>query len=331
MSGPSSTQTAALHTQRSNGLWEWLWRSSAVRSTRARSDERKRAQWKRAQLAAEFADRALAGKDTLTAGSSLPLALSLYREAAHWATLAQLDGAAPAPLREAQRRGPLADPSASGLSTDELATARAALADKTFVETADDAPEVQRREALLAQKYVRALVEEGAAVHDVTPLLVQRFVRSALALLALTLVLVLVGIGSVQLYRGPDLARGRAWRTSSVSSVCHPERKECGGVETEILFHTLFEQSPWFEIDLGALQQVSRIRVWNRSDCCQDRAVPLLAEVSTDGKLFQQVGKRIDQFDKWEARFAPVQARYVRLRVQTHSALHLLRVEVYAR
>lgn len=35
--------------------------------------------------------------------------------------------------------------------------------------------------------------------------------------------------------------------------------------------HTNSEANPWWEVDLGAMYDIEKIRVWNRTDCCSER------------------------------------------------------------
>jgi hypothetical protein len=98
-----------------------------------------------------------------------------------------------------------------------------------------------------------------------------------------------------------------------------------------MFFHTKEEESPWIEIDLGSIQPIARIEVANRDDCCLDRAVPLVAEVGTDRLHWREVARRPDSFRTWDATFKPVPARYVRMRVDRYSVLHLARVSVRAK
>lgn len=35
--------------------------------------------------------------------------------------------------------------------------------------------------------------------------------------------------------------------------------------------HTNYEAQPWWQLDLGSVQQVNSVQVWNRSDCCGER------------------------------------------------------------
>jgi hypothetical protein len=127
---------------------------------------------------------------------------------------------------------------------------------------------------------------------------------------------------------GPDLADGKPWTASSAAIQCLPAHRNCGGLHRGVFFHTQMENEPWVRIDLGAEHEVQRIELQNRLDCCKDRAVPLIAELSKDGTSFHAVARRDEVFDTWHTRFAPESARYVRIRVLRRSALHLERVDV---
>jgi hypothetical protein len=129
----------------------------------------------------------------------------------------------------------------------------------------------------------------------------------------------------------PDLAAGRAWRASSafrewsLTGVLTGEpRDSC------CLFHTADEESPTFTIDLGKRVRVHRVDVGNRADCCLDRSLPLVVEVSDDDqRSWTRVAYRRGEFRRWRAEFPDVAARFVRLRVDRRSSLHLRSVAVY--
>jgi hypothetical protein len=125
------------------------------------------------------------------------------------------------------------------------------------------------------------------------------------------------------------ISRGKPWATSSSAALCDPKHAQCGGAHTKILFHTNLENDPWFEIDLGKPYTVTGLSVRNRSDCCADRAVPLVAETSLDHVTYRILAHRFTEFERWEPRFDAVRARYVRVRVTRQSILHLDKVLVY--
>jgi hypothetical protein len=95
-----------------------------------------------------------------------------------------------------------------------------------------------------------------------------------------------------------------------------------------VFFSTVEEKDPWIEFDLGKVEQISGVQAENRLDCCQDRAFPLVVEVSENHKRWKAVARRDTDFTTWRASFNPVKARWVRLRVHRTSFLHLHRVRI---
>ena len=318
------------------GLWEWVWRSRALRVARAtaKAGELERLRLRRAHLAAELAQRALEPVEPLAAGSGRAVAISLYREAATWALLARANDAGPISLRElfASQSELLAR---TGLSEAELSSVREALAEKTFLQTADDSLAQLARDSELCRSFVRALLAgtEGA-VEDaggVGGVLAQRWLRGAAALAVLLLIGLAAASGIRSVWRGPDLALGTPWTLSSKWIDCHPENRECGGLRTRIFFHTDFQDNPWFQLDFGKVQQIGRVRVENRDDCCQERAVPLIVEVQDPSGQWREVARRDELFQEWTATFPPVQSRLLRLRLANRMMFHLSRVQVWKR
>ena len=102
------------------------------------------------------------------------------------------------------------------------------------------------------------------------------------------------------------------------------------GKRTNLGFHSGDDKGPHtVTVDLGRARRIHRVDVFNRADCCQDRAVPLSLEVSSDGRSFRKLLVRIDQFSLWKAEFPATEARYVRLVQKSDSAFHLSEIEVY--
>ncbi len=101
------------------------------------------------------------------------------------------------------------------------------------------------------------------------------------------------------------------------------------GNRTNIGFHTNKGANQFVIIDLGSVERVSRVDVYNRVDCCKERAVPLRIDVSRDQKDYRQVAMRDDPFEVWQANFPPTKARYVRLTDLKNDYFHLMEVEVY--
>jgi hypothetical protein len=158
----------------------------------------------------------------------------------------------------------------------------------------------------------------------------------------LALVLLLVA-GAKEVLR-PELAAGKPWRVSSMLDD-HPTfgaqfmraHVTWDGIairpfEIEppsIQFHTDEDSSPWFELDLLQRHRLHSFEIENRRDCCADRAVPLVVEVSDDRRAWTEVARRDTLFAVWSGRLEGVTARWVRVRVDRKSFLHLERVSLW--
>jgi hypothetical protein len=46
------------------------------------------------------------------------------------------------------------------------------------------------------------------------------------------------------------------------------------GDATNSIAHTNFDQNAWWYVDLGSFFDITRIDIWNRTDCCSDRLFP---------------------------------------------------------
>jgi hypothetical protein len=327
----SSAQTTQTQSASAGTVKEWFWRGHALKDAKSASQASalSRERLRRARLAAEFAGRMIDPAEPWYDGSALPLAISLYREAAYWVLLAHSDAEEPQTLRELLAAG---NYSTGDLSEADVALAKTVLGEKTFVETADESTDALRKQAVLSRTFVHGLIRrELAADRKVTRVLVQRLVRLGIVTLAVVGVLLAINAAVQRVIRGPDLAAGKPWRASSSAFDCNIAEKSCGGVSTTIFFHTVEENNPWVEIDLGARKKFARVEVDNREECCQDRAVPLVVETSNDANEFKEVARTTEPFGSWQATFKPVTARYVRVRADKKTYLHLVRVGVRAK
>jgi F5/8 type C domain len=337
--GPTPTPSletvdqAATPPPEGGGLWEWLWRGRAL--ARARSSERSfgrvvRERLQRAQLAAELAGRALDPVEPLRSGPSVPLALSLDREAAYWALLAQDTRYDARDLAGAMAVVPHDVLVYAAGDEHELVEVRSALVEQTFIDSAAEPIDIVMRKAKTVRAFVDALIERAAGpAQQAERLLLERWLRVSMLLVSMVAAVAIGSSYGIDAMRGPDLAAGKPWKTSSKAGDCDAAQRRCLGVATAILFHTVEEENPWYEIDLGSQQPFSKVEVQNRTDCCPERAVPLVVEVSNDGKKYTEVARKPDSFSYWVAELkSPAIARYVRLRVARRSLLHLERVSV---
>jgi hypothetical protein len=196
---------------------------------------------------------------------------------------------------------------------------------RTFAELPPTESEaIARRSVLFATNLATAL---EAPQHRVDKLVRQRLVRLGAALLLVLSVVLVFATDLAVSFR--DLAAGKTYRASSGlgSGGCKSPAQSCPE-SPFFFFHTADEDKPWVEIDLGKVTEFSELIVKNRSDCCADRAVPLIAEVSTKRSRWKTVARVDTTFDEWNPSFAPVEARYVRLRATRKTLLHLERVRI---
>ncbi len=126
-----------------------------------------------------------------------------------------------------------------------------------------------------------------------------------------------------------NLAYRRPVRGSSSFSAEYQPSRLVDGIRTELGFHTKHENGPFAVIDLGKVTSFERVVVYNRTDCCFNRAVPLVVEVSDDDSTYLPLAERNEVFERWEASTPHAQGRFLRLRLNGTNMLHLNEVEIY--
>jgi len=295
---------------------EWVLRRDALRTARAavpaRGDRRDRALCQ-ARLLLEVARRVAEPVEGFPPGSRAAVRLGLYREAAFWALSASRPDGGDAPSTLA---GAWADQDPERLrraASDDAAVdwLRQTLTDRGGPDPLD----VTEEDADRALAFVQALIGEmDAPRRRVAVVLGHRWLRIA----SVALVLLLIIWGFYRLALGSNLLAGRPFHTSSTFLGCSSD-PQCQG----LLFHTEAELNPWVEFDLGAPKTFHRLEVTNRSDCCAERTIPLVAEASNDRVTWKELARRDTEFSTWTAKFPPRTARYFRLRVARHSTFHL--------
>jgi hypothetical protein len=102
-------------------------------------------------------------------------------------------------------------------------------------------------------------------------------------------------------------------------------------------FHTALEPDPWWQVDLGRIETVERVVIYNRCDVFAPRAAHIEVLVSTDGRSFRRVYRHDGTVYHGARDGAPltvrlekVDARYLRLALAGTTYLHLDEVEVVA-
>lgn len=329
-SNSESTLPASRPPKARRAILEWFLRREALAQARSRAShvtDAQRELVRRARLAFELGEHALAPENALPSGSATPIAAELFREAVYWTLLASCPA--------------LGRPTAQTLwaSVDQAVLLEAAggqelsvlapLMDLGFADFAEQSPAEQSMAAeQLKQLASRLLVAAQRPVWDLEELKFQRLGRGVLALVFVVVCALAITMGIGRLLTKPNLAMGKPWSLSSEMAKCHPEDEECGGTATKIFFHTNQEDNPWIEYDLGQPIRFSSMTIVNRADF-QDRAVPLVVEVSNDRKDYAEVARRTEVFGTWKPKFPSQHARYLRLRVLRRTWLHLEAVEVH--
>jgi hypothetical protein len=129
----------------------------------------------------------------------------------------------------------------------------------------------------------------------------------------------------------PDLGRRAVWTASSASqaaAIAGAGTNAGANAEAGYFFHTQFENRPWLRIDLPRVARIEAIRIENRKDCCQERALPLNVEVP-DGDGWRLVCQRRVPFDSWTCHPGSLATRALRITIPGRAWLHLERVAIF--
>ena len=154
----------------------------------------------------------------------------------------------------------------------------------------------------------------------------RRLIARRSAMLLAGVLLLVLGTSAVRAVQRqldpPSLLLGKPFRTSS--RISHDPGN------AKLLFHTDRDLSPWVEYDLQGPLTLREVVIFNRSDCCTEAVLPLTVEVSDDQQNWTKVAEQKTTFSSPLAlSFPPVQTRYLRLRVERTSYLHLEGVEAH--
>ncbi|HEX2657290.1 MAG TPA: discoidin domain-containing protein, partial [Polyangia bacterium] len=266
--------------------------------------DRQRADLRQALAVRRLAAETMAAADPQRAGALLPALIGILRNGTFWALSAATPEPAPADLVEAFDRLPA--------DVLQALVPDAAVRERLRTVLTVSGESWGRRE--------RSEQEQGLGdLETLSTAMLTRLTNSArrlrgifvrrLVLSFAMLVLVVAGVKvGLSLDLRPSLTTGQPWRASSTLEVCHPQEHSCADAVTNIFFHTLEEESPWVEFDLGSRKAFTRLTVKNRSDCCPDRAVPLIFEVSDDRVTWREVVRRTETFSTWKASFPTTRA-----------------------
>ncbi|MEO7036162.1 MAG: discoidin domain-containing protein [Polyangiaceae bacterium] len=299
----------------------------------------------RAQLANVLAERAFRPADELPFLGGEAVACELSRQAVYWALLAYQARESPAAASEGETSLPALDGeplSALWSRAERERLDRAAdgreqaehvrrdLLGKSFADFAELSASQQAALAVRLHAFAARLIEPLALPQRE---LERAWVRRVLRVMAAPLVLLGLGFGAKALHEKHelkyDLAPTATWKASSRYNECSCESPEqsCAACPN-FFFCTVNEDQPSIIFDLGKVQSLSTVIVENRRDCCEERALPLVVQVSTDDEHWKTVATREEAFATWRQGFPTEHARWVKLYVARHDFLHLARVRL---
>lgn len=140
------------------------------------------------------------------------------------------------------------------------------------------------------------------------------------------------GVAGIVLVRAqpPNQLSGAAWRVNTA----YPGYELSGTLDdspsSPMFFCTNREVEASILLELPKAVTAGQLVVENRADCCGERAVPLLAEVSLDGNDFREVARIEHPFKMWRVNFPAAQVRFLRLRATKNTWLHFRYVRLHA-
>lgn len=307
----------------------WIFVTDAMQEAqqRLRADEASRGEaLQQARLLAEIAGRVAEPAEPLPPGNRGPVTLQLVRDGVAFVLAPTKGDVTAAPeLAAAWASAPeetlrAAEPQPARLAAVKATLLTAAPAPSPPTPSSHD-PETASDPVSEARAFLdRLLWNADAPRRRVESLLIQRWLR----IVACAAVLVLLGAGARTLLHGKNLVEGKPFTASSAWPGCATDPM-CDGL---LLCHTNNENEPWAEYDLLKPTAVHQVEVTNRPDCCGDRTIPLIVEVSTDHKQWTEVARRTEPFTVWLAKFPRATARYVRVRIPRVSILNLKALDI---
>jgi type IV pilus assembly protein PilY1 len=110
----------------------------------------------------------------------------------------------------------------------------------------------------------------------------------------------------VQKSDGTNVAQGKTTSQSSSAYGGVSSRAVDGNTDgtynNNSVTHTTSGLQPWWQVDLGASEQIRRIRIFNRTDCCEDRLQNFYIFVSSSDMSGKTMSELLDDASVWKYR-----------------------------
>jgi hypothetical protein len=194
---------------------------------------------------------------------------------------------------------------------------------------------LSRRVAADRRATVEGFVHWLRAQLEPRTLLYMKCLRAARLTLAAGLALGLLALGIDARFGPNNIALHKLVTISSRHpGTPDPSGATDGKVVAPFQAHTSIEGDPWIRVDLGREYEISKVKIYNRTDCLFGGALPLTLEFSTDGTNFQAVDQRTRDFTgtwPWIFRTKGARARFVRVHGHSGGYVVVTEIEVFGR
>ena len=157
-----------------------------------------------------------------------------------------------------------------------------------------------------------------------------------------------LSLAEVQVWGQPltNLAQNKAATQSSTAYDGAPTRAVDGNTNGNwsgaSVTHTDYQSNAWWQVDLGAVANLTQITLWNRTDCCAERLSNFYLFVSTTDMAGRSYSDLLNDSSVWRQHTpgqapaqltipAAVNGRYVRVQLAGGNYLSLAEVQVWGR
>ncbi|GMH43774.1 hypothetical protein BSKO_11708 [Bryopsis sp. KO-2023] len=134
------------------------------------------------------------------------------------------------------------------------------------------------------------------------------------------------------------VSQGKSVRQSSIDFSGRPQRAVDGNTDSSYssasCTHTKKQKNPWWQVDLGATYQITKVVITNRGDCCSERLHNFEINIgSANGSNRNEWCARGLKMGRGETRSysCPMVGRYVSIKIWDTEYLTLCEVQVYAK
>jgi hypothetical protein len=142
-----------------------------------------------------------------------------------------------------------------------------------------------------------------------------------------------LSLAEVQVFEPQNLALGRPATQSSTAyggdATRATDGNTDGGFYNGSVTHTGFDAQAWWQVDLGAVRDIGRVVIHNRTDCCGSRLSDFDIQTSLDGITWVTSAGRAGPAPDVSWYSIHVAARFVRVRLRGTNNLSLAEVRIF--